>query len=209
MLSLRQVTFRTETGEEVGPIEVEVTRASRIWVDCPSDSLFTAFAAILTGERKPLQGYLEEINPVVVQSDFHLKETLSPNRPIADYLNSPDAPEFVWLERRRRSLGVLVDQLGLMPDKLRFPFKHQPPEVFTKYWALRFLISRADLLIGREIFNLDDPDIQAALRKRWADFPGAVVAATGRERLPGPVDLRLSFGADGSFSSEAYRTQPI
>ena len=209
MLSLRRITFRTEADEEVGPIDVELPWAGRIWVDCPSDSCFAAFAAILTGLRKPLQGYLEEISPVVVQSDSHLKETLSPQQTIADYLDSPDAPEFVWLEGRRRSLRVLVDQLGLMPDTLRLPLKHQPPEVFTKYWALRFLISRADLLIGREIFALDDPAIQTALRRRWADSPGAVLAATARERLPGPVGLRLSLGADGSFSSEVYRTRRI
>lgn len=188
-------------GGRIGPISWDLERGRRIRVRCATDGQWTAFVALLTGQQAPAEGVLEEVRSVRVQTDVHLRETLDLNRTVQEFLQAPDTPESVWLDGRRRSLWVLVDQLGLAPANTRRVLKLESTAVQHKYWVLRFLLSQADLVIGREVFRSDDPQVQAALRRRWGDLPGALLAGESDRPLPGRADAWLAFDADGRFSS--------
>lgn len=188
-------------GPQIGPIDWELERGRRIRVYCESDAHWDAFVALLSGQRYPTAGALEEIHTVRVQTDQHLRESMNLNQTIDDFLHSPDAPETVWLDGRRRALWVLVDQLGITPAMTRRPLKLHGPEVQARYWALRFLLSQADLVIGREVLRIADPDVQTALRRRWNDLPGALVVGESGASLPGPVDGWVRLDAHGAFSA--------
>ncbi len=201
LLTFHDLVIRTAEGLSIGPINWSVHRAQRIWMECADEGMFAAFAEVLAGLVAPASGFVEELGTVTVQSDFRLRETLKLNQSVQEYLHSNDAPEFVWLENRRRSLSVLLDRIGLTPDTLRLPLKFQPAEVLDKFWALRFLVSRADLLIGRELFALPDPQIRESLRLRWGDFPGTLLAVAAHDELAGEPDVHVVLAADGRFSS--------
>ena len=186
----------------VGPIDWTIHRTQRIWLETGAQAEFHALSELLSGRVRPVEGYLEELGRVRAQSDYHLRSSLSLNRSISDYLNSSDAPEFVWLENRRRSVQVLLDRLGLMAKQMRLPLKFQSEEAVAKFSAFRFITSRADLLIGSEIFRGTDLQVERVLRARWADFPGVVIACSEFSRLPGPVDAHVKIGSGGEFSSE-------
>jgi hypothetical protein len=203
LLTLREVRVSPADAPPLGPMSWSLHRAERVHVDCAAPGQWEALEALLSGQREPDGGTLEELEPVVVQSDRHLREALDLNRSINDYLHSPDAPEHVWIEQRRRVLWVLVDLLGIAPSMIRQPLKKEDPAVLDKYWALRFMISRADLLLGREIFALPDPAVRATLRRRWGDLPGAVVVGAPLEALPGDVQTRVRFDAQGRFTVES------
>jgi hypothetical protein len=96
---------------------------------------------------------------------------------------------------------VLLDRLGLTANRFRMPLKFQPADVIEKFVAFRFVISRADLLIGCDLFAVRDSNITEVLKMRWADFPGVVIAGTAREKLPGVPDVHVKLAADGAFSS--------
>ena len=201
LLTFHDLIIRTAEGLSIGPINWSLHRAQRIWMECADERMFAAFAEVLAGVNRPASGYIEELSTITVQSDFRLRQALKLNQSIQEYLHSTDAPEFVWLENRRRSLNVLLDKIGLTPDRFRLPLKLQPAEVFDKFWALRFLVSKADLLIGRELFALPDPQIRESLRLRWGDFPGTLLAVAAQDELAGEPDVHVVLASDGRFSS--------
>ena len=155
--------------------------------------------ALLSGQLPVRTGRMEEVVPVTVQTDRRVRERLNPNGTVNDFLESPDAPAHVWLQGRRRDLLVLVDLLGLEPALRRRPFKHLAPDEQNRVWGLHFMISRAGLLIARDLFRLEDALLREALRRRWGDFSGTLVAAEGALPLPGPVDTWVRIAPDGAF----------
>lgn len=202
LLSFHDVIVRGPEGLQVGPITWEIARPGRIWLECEHPRLLELLVGLLTGEKQPAAGRMRESGGITVQTDAHLKSALNPNRTIADFLHSPEAPEYVWIEQRRRSVGVLLERLGLSPQHLRRPLKMASEAVTLKYLALRFLTSRADLLIGGEIFRTADPLIQAGFRMRWADIASVVIVAAPRELLPGAVTHHARLDAAGHFRIE-------
>jgi len=202
LLSLLHVVVRTPAREEVGPITWEIGRPSRTWLEVALPGHLEALVGLLSGRLQPVRGQMREHRTVHIQTDAHLRAALRPGHTIDEFLHSPDAPEHVWLEGRRRSLGVLLDRLGFSPHHFRRALRLQPPEVFERYLALRFIVSRAELLIGAELWNSPDPLVRAALAQRWLDFPGAVVVAAPRGALPGPVQFHARLDATGGFSLE-------
>jgi hypothetical protein len=80
--------------------------------------------------------------------------------------------------------------------------KHEPKEVLERFWALRFVASNADLLIGKEIFEIQDEPIRRVLHDRWGDFPGAVICAAREESRPGPVDTQVTIEPGGTVRIE-------
>ena len=204
LLIFRDAFIRTPEGEEMGPIRWMLHRGERVCVECGLPGGFDALAAVLMGQARPYAGSVEELEPVVAQSDARLRETLNLNRSIQDLLQNPETPDFVWLEGRRRSLGVLMDRLDLVSSRLRLPLKMEPPEVVGRFVALRFILSRADLLIGREVFAAADAAVRSALRARWNDFPGAVVAGVVPDDLPGKPGIRVVISSAGTFSSAPF-----
>jgi hypothetical protein len=118
----------------------------------------------------------------------------------------------VWIEGRRRALWVLVDALGISPAMTRRTLKLLGPAEQHKVWVLRFLLSQAELVLGREIFRSDDAQVQTALRRRWGDLPGALVAAVPHDApdgdLPGPVHAWVHLDAAGHFSLEPVPAEP-
>jgi hypothetical protein len=86
--------------------------------------------------------------------------------------------------------------------------KLEPKEVQDRFWALRFVSSNADLLIGREIFELQDEPIRRVLRERWGDFPGAVICAAHADSCPGPVDTEIAIETGGSVRVEPIAEPP-
>lgn len=204
LLTFRGAFLPCDGRECLGPIDWAVDENARIWVDLGDSAARAAIFGALTGQVKPVEGVIEEIGAVVAQSDARLREELSPNRSVADFLQSADAPEYVWLEQRRRPLPYLVDLVGLTPDRTRSPLKYQPPEVLEKFWALRFTLSRARLLVGEAIFSLSDPKIRSALAMRWLDFSGTVVAVAERKDLPGPVDTRVYLSPEGGLALQKF-----
>ncbi|MBI3991772.1 MAG: hypothetical protein HY342_00750 [Candidatus Lambdaproteobacteria bacterium] len=208
LLSLRDVVLQDAGGARTEPFSLDIHEAERLHMQCARDGWRDRLVQVVSGQTKPAQGSLLEVVPVLVQSDANLRATLDLNRSLADYLHSEDAPEFVWLEQRRRSLQVLVDLLGIAPADTRRPLKLQSAQTVTRYWVLRFLLSRAQLLIGSEIFRLDDAQIRAAMARRWPDLPGAVLVCAPREALPGPVDTTLHLDADGTARIERQDAAP-
>ncbi len=200
LLSFRQAVFSGGDGLEIGPMDWYLERGTRVRVEGAHPAATHALFSALAGRLPPLRGAVSEWSEVVVQGDFLLREQLDGGRTIRDYLDGPDVPAYVWLENRRRAIGVLLDKLGLGPQFSRRPLKFQPDEVVEKFLAFRFLTSRADLLLGREVFQRQDPEIRNALRARLADFPGTVVAAGAASDLPFRVDRVVGMDASGAFS---------
>ena len=208
LLTLREVVLSDADGTQTEPITLDIHEAERLHVDCARDRWRDQLLDVISGLSKPPQGSLLEVVPVLVQSDAHLRAMLDLNHSLAEYLHSADAPEFVWLEQRRRAVQVLVDLLGISPADTRRPLKLQSAETIARYWVLRFLLSRARLLVGAEIFQLGDAHIRRAMARRWPDLPGAVLACTPRDALPGPVDTTLHLAADGAVSVQRHVTAP-
>lgn len=199
LLILREVVVTDDEGRELGPLSCVIHRGERLWLEGADAPRIRALEAVLTGRLKPSSGSLEELQVVVTQSDGRLRASIPRSRSINDFLHSPDCPEFIRLEGRRRSIRVLLDRLELTPGSLRRPLKMQPPEIVEKYLALRFITSQADLLVGGDIYSSRDPAIRHALRSRWGDHPGAVLAATSRAGLPGRPDSRLGITPGGEL----------
>lgn len=200
LLTLHDVVIESDAHLRIGPINWTINRAQRIWLETEDEAQFLAIGDLLSGRLRPMEGYVEELHRVRVQSDYRLRGTAILNRSITDYLNSSDVPEQVWLENRRRSVRVLLDRLGLYANHSRLPLKFQSAEVMEKFAAFRFIISRADLLIGNQIFGGEDAEIEQVLRMRWLDFPGAVIACAELDRLPGAPDTHAAITGDGAFS---------
>lgn len=203
LLSLHDVRLVNAAAAETDPINLTIRQAERIQVICGDAGWREDLWAVLSGTRKPKHGVIEELNPVTVQSDRNLKDSMNLNRTLGAYLESPDAPLHVWLDQRRREIWVLVNLLGITPSDMRRPLKFESKATIERYLALRFLISGADLLLGDEIYKLDDMHIKAAFRRRWGDLPGAVIITAPPEYLPGQVDTTVHIGLDGSVAIES------
>lgn len=203
LLTYHNVVIDTGESRRIGPIDWTLSRSQRIWLETSAEAQFHALAELLSGRLRPFEGYVEEFKPLRSQSDYQIRSSLILNRSITDYLNSSDAPSFVWLENRRRSVEVLLDRLGLTAQHRRSPLKFQTEEVVAKFVAFRFVTSRADLLIGSEIFRGTDKEVGKVLEMRWADFPGVVVGCADLSRLPGPVHSHVTIGIGGEFSVES------
>ncbi len=202
LLGLRAVRFETPDGRQVGPVDWEIQKGDRIALDCQFPDAYLALVDIVSGQNEPLEGYLEEFERVVIQTDSRLKEIISPNQTVHEALHSTALPESLWLKQKRRSLWVAVDRLGLTPRHFHLPLKLEPPEIAEKLLALRFIASRAHLLIGREIFMSGLPEVRGLMAQRWNDFPGAVVCAAPENFLPGPANVSAVLDAAGTFRYE-------
>lgn len=199
LLTLHNVVIESKAHPRIGPINWTINRAQRIWLETENEAQFLALGELLSGRLRPMEGYVEELHRVHVQSDYRLREAAILNRSITDYLNSSDVPEQIWLDNRHRSVRVLLDRLGLYANHTRRPLKFQSAEVVEKFAAFRFIVSRADLLIGNHIFAGEDAEIEKVLRMRWSDFPGAVIACAALDRLPGAPDTHAAITGDGAF----------
>ena len=188
--------------ESLGPVDWVISKGDRALVSCHHSGQWDSLSGLLTGLVKPRTGSLEEIGRVKVQTDSNLKKSMDLNRSITDYLHSPNAPKYVWLGNRRKVLWVLVDILGISPSMTRKPLKLESQAVRDKYWALRFMVSQAELLLGGAIFHLPDPAIHAAMALRWGDFPGALIVEerTPGASFPGVLDTRVEVDAKGLVS---------
>lgn len=195
LLTLRDVRLGRE-GAQSPPLSWTLHAAERIAVDCADRAWREELVAILSGSRAPAVGHLQEARTITVQTDTHLWETMALGRSIHDYLEAPDMPRHVRLGDRRRALWVLLEQMEITPAMTRRPLKLEPPVVPRRFWAVRFLLSRAQLLIGDEIFREQDEPLRAGLRRRWHDLPACVVAFAPPHLLPGPVDTRVRITAD-------------
>lgn len=185
---LREVAVPVPGGGRLGPIDWVLPRGKRFSVVCEEDAHWEVLSELLTGKILDFTGSLEEIETVTVQTDANLWESMDLNQSIRDFLHSPDAPDYVRLENRRHALWVLIDRLGLTARDTRRPLKLESEAVRIKYWALRFMVSRAELLLGRSVFASEDPEIREAIAARWSDFPGTLVIKDEGRPLPGPVD---------------------
>jgi len=202
MMGIHGVTFRTAERQTIGPIHLELRRRQRVLLRCPSEPAYAGLIEILTGQEEPLTGRLIELERVRVQTDRHLRDLMLPNRSIQDLLEELPLPDTIWIGERRRSTQVVMDRLGLLPHHRRRPLKMESREVFNRFWALRFVSSNADLLLGREVFELKDEAIRRVLRDRWGDFPGTVICAAAPEHSPGPVHTIVTIEEDGSAHVE-------
>lgn len=201
LLRLREVTLLLPGSGSIGPITWALERRRRIGVRCASEAQWEVFCSLLSGQAAPRGGIVDEWDGVTVQTDVHLRAGLSGNATLDEFLDAPEAPEFVWLDGRRRSMMVLVDLLGITPSMRRRPLKLAPPGTADKVWALRFTLSQASVLIGRELFRCPDPLVQDVLRRRWADWPGTVLVGLDGSVVPGPLDGWVRIDAEGHFTA--------
>jgi hypothetical protein len=201
-MTLHGVTFRTAERQAIGPVHLELYRRQRILVRCESEPAYAALLDILTGRESPLTGRVVELERVAVQTDRRLRDLLLPNKSIQELLHEAPLPDTIWIGGRRRSTQVVMDRLGLSPHQFRKPLKLESEEVLHRFWALRFVSSNADLLIGREVFELPDETIRRVLQERWPDFPGAVLCAAVAELSPGPTNALLAIDSDGGAHFE-------
>lgn len=199
LLHFKGVTLRLSDGREVGPLDWHIRRTERICLECDDDPLLKGLWDVLLGLKKPSNGYLEEVETVVSQSDLNLLETIPGQKTLGDFLSGKTIPPFVWLEGRRRSVEVLADRLGLLVGGQSNPIKFLTPEQVHRLWAFRFMLSQADLLLGQTLFALENPLVRSALGARWADFPGAVLVCGPPEYLPGKADTHLRLTESDGF----------
>ena len=203
LMTVRELMIPVEGGANLGPITWEMKWNSRVQAQFHSSAQWEGFLGVLSGEVNPRGGSFEEINPIRAQSDRYLLNTLDLNQTIGEFLELPNTPEFVWLKNRRRSLGVLLNTLGITPDLTRRSLKFLDKPVQDKFWVLKFLVSRAELLMGNEIFLLEDPEIQRAFHLRWSDFPGILICGAPEKTLHGPIDTKIFFDSNGKFRLES------
>jgi hypothetical protein len=206
LLGLHGVMFRTAERLEVGPIHLQVHRGEKILLRCDSEAIYAALLEVLSGRQQPIAGRLDELEPVRVQTDRHLRESITLNRTIRELLEEGGLPDTIWVGQRRRSLFGVIDRLGLSPRNFRLPIKMESAAVIEKFWALRFIASRADLLVGREIFALEDSAIRELLCQCWGDLSAAVIYAGPPERIPGPPDTVLTLEGGGAARVEPGAT---
>lgn len=199
-MGLYRVRMPLRGGGEIGPIDWEVHRRVRALVRVAEERQYVALRDVLCGTQEPIAGRVKEFERVVVQSDHHIRELINPGHSIRDALESSPLPDYVWLGQKRRALPVVMERLELLLAHAHLPLKHQPPQVLDRFWALRFLASQAHLLIGREIFALEDPAVEDMLRQRWDEFPGAVIYAGPEARLPGAINTVLEVDAAGAVT---------
>lgn len=195
LLTLRDVRLGRDAVQSP-PVDWTLHAAERIAVDCADAGWREDLVAILSGARAPAGGYLQEVRTVTVQTDSHLWETMDLSRSIHDYLEAPDTPRRVRLDDRRRALWVLLDQMEISPAMTRRPLKLEPPLVQRRFWGVRFLLSRAQLLIGDDIFRETDGPLRSGLQRRWHDLPACVLAFAPPAMLPGPVDTLVRITPD-------------
>lgn len=200
LFQVREAVLALPDGGQLGPFDLDLTQDRRIGVSCAHPSHWDALLAFFTGQTHPVSGVLSEMEPVIVQSDRRLWEIINVNRPVLDYLHSPDIPATVWLEQRRRSVGYLMERMEIWPAMTRRAIKLEPEALHLKFWALRFMLSRAPLLLGSEIFQMEDPAVLDSFRMWWDDFRGSLIACEDGGALPGKVDTKIRTAADGAIT---------
>lgn len=183
------------------PLDWTVHRGERIHVADAAPAYWAALTAVLTARMPPAAGHLEELEPVIVQSDAHLRDTAEPEQTLHALLEVPGTPGHVWLGGRRRTVGVLLERLGLTADVARRPLKALTPRQWQRAWTARFLLSGAHLLVVRDLLAVDDPAVRNVLAQAWPGLAAAVVAGAPASRLPGAVDTVAAFDAGGHFTA--------
>lgn len=194
---LTEVMVPLPDGGQLGPIDWDLEKYRRIAVSCADPAHWDVLVDFLTGLLLPTSGTVTEREFLIVQTDRKLLEHMKLNRPISDFLHSPDAPTTLWLDHRVRSIGILLELLELTPKSVRRVLKLESDLVRDKFWALRFMLSHADLLLGREVFQIEDPLVRNCLRMWWDGFQGALVCCDDAGALPGAVDTRIRIDRDG------------
>lgn len=202
LLGLHGIVFRTPERLLVGPIHLTIHRHEKILLRCATEPIYNAFVDVLSGKQEPIEGRLLEPSRVRMQTDLRVRQTLNPNRTIRELNAAARMPESIWLGQRRRSLFGVMDKLGIEPRHMHSPLKLEPTRIQEKYWALRFIASGADLLVGREVFALEDTAIREVIALCWGDLPGAVLYAGPPERIPTQPDSILGLNADGTVTIE-------
>ncbi len=205
---LREVMIPLSDGGQLGPIDWDVEKHRRIAVSCADPEHWDALMDFLTGLLPPISGDVMERESLIVQTDRNLLENMKLNRPITDFLNAPDAPKTLWLDHRVRSTGILLERLELTPKSIRRDVILESETVRDKFWALRFMLSHADLLIGREIFQIEDPPVRDCLRMWWGGFQGVLIGCEDGGALPGAVDTRFRTGRDGGVTITPVPSAP-
>ena len=193
-------------GGQLGPIDWDVEKDRRVAVSCADPAHWDALMDFLTGLLPPVSGEVMEKEALIVQTDRNLLKNMKLNHPITDFLNAPDAPKNLWLDDRLRSTGILLERLELNPRSLRRDIVLETEAVREKFWALRFMLSHADLLLGREVFQVENPQIRDCLAMWWDGFQGILIACEDGGTLPGAVDTRLCTGEDGSVTLTALHS---
>jgi hypothetical protein len=185
---------------QLGPIDWDVGEERRVAVSCAVAEHWDVMMDFLTGLLPPNSGEVIERDSLIVQTDRNLLDNMKLNLPITDFLNSPDAPKTLWLDQRVRSIGILLEKLEITPQNIRRDIKLESETVRDKFLALRFMLSHADLLIGREIFQIEDPLVRDCLRLWWDGFQGVLIGCQDGEVLPGAVDTRIRIAEDGGVT---------
>lgn len=197
---LRGVMIPLPDEGQLGPIDWDVGGDRRVAVSCADPEHWNALMDFLTGLLPPISGEVIERESLIVQTDRNLRENMKLNRPLTDFLNSPDAPNTLWLDHRVRSIRILLERLELDPKNLRRDIILESETVRDKFLAFRFMVSHADLLIGREIFQIEDPLVKDCLQMWWKGFQGVLIGCQDGGALPGAVDATLRIGGDGGVS---------
>lgn len=205
---LRGVMLPLPDEGQLGPIDWDVGGERRVAVSCAVAEHWDVLMDFLTGLLPPNSGEVIERDSLIVQTDRNLLENMKLNRPITDFLNSPDAPKTLWLDHRVRSTGILLENLEITPQNIRRDIKLESETVRNKFWALRFMLSQADLLIGREIFQVEDPLVRDCLRQWWGGFQGVLIGCQDGGVLPGAVDSRLRIDEDGGVTVTPVASGP-
>ncbi|MDH5752910.1 MAG: hypothetical protein OEZ59_10910 [Deltaproteobacteria bacterium] len=205
LLGLREIRKNLPDGITLGPLEWDILKGARIHVRCATSGHWPVLCGLLTGGLEPDWGALEEPRPVKVQTDSTIWERMDAGRTINELLELEGLPESIWLQGRRRPLRIMLDWIGLEPSHMRIALGLAPAGVRERYWVARFLASEADLLLGREVFQVKCPKSRELLRLRWPDWPGAVIAACTAGSLPGAADQKVRISRQGGFSLKDTR----
>ena len=205
---LRGVKIPLPDGRQLGPIDWDMEKARRVAVSCADPEHWDALMDFLTGLLPPISGDVAEKEPLIVQTDRNLLEKMNLNRPFSDFLNAPETPKTLWLDHRVRSTGILLERLGLSPKNIRRDVILESETVRDKFWALRFMLSQADLLMGRDVFQIGDPLVRDCLRMWWGGFQGVLIGCENGGALPGAVDTRFRTCKDGGVTIASAPTGP-
>lgn len=202
LLSLQQVQFASPDGSTLGPLSWTLHARERVQWSCERETHWAALVHLLSGQGEVRGGRVHEPRPVSVQTDLHLWERTDWSQSIGAYLRDPALPRTIWLEGRLRSVRALADRLGIQPQHTRQPLKLEPGPVQRRFWALRWLLSGAELRIARELLREPDAHVREVLAQAWPELPCAVVAGVHAADLPGAVHTHVRLSAAGELTQE-------
>lgn len=173
----------------------------RALITCEKSTQYDFWFRFLHRKFKPIQGYVEELNPVFTYSDELLKNRLNLSQTVVDSLNSRLFDARPWIGGRPLQARTLLDLVEIESQQLHQPLEKIDPISFNKFWVVIFMLTKARLLISRTITTQLD-EVTSSIFRDWSnDYIGALIAMGELQDQPsGLFKTWIKVQYDGSYS---------